>query len=37
MFAEGAKNSEINNNKVRGFTLVAYKIREIQCKAFPVL
>ena len=29
MFAEGAKNMEINDKKVRGFTPVAYKIREI--------
>ena len=29
MFAKGAKNAEINNKKVRGFTPVAYKIREI--------
>jgi len=34
---EGAKNTEINNKKVRGFTPVAYKIREIQRKAFPIL
>ena len=37
MFAEGAKNAKINNKKIRGFTPVAYKIREIQRKAFPIL